>query len=342
VQGQSTTYAVSNAPTGGFASGIALSASPAIAGVSYGFAPNPVAAGGGSTLTVTTTAAATTGNHTVTISGTGGGLTRTTAVTLVINPPVAGDAVRTYSAAPNLAIPDNNATGVTSGVSVGASQTITSVAVSVSIVHTYRGDLVLTLIAPGGTTRLLHNRAGGSADNVITTYAIATTPAESLALLNGQGTLGTWQLRVQDLAAIDVGTLQSWSITFNGEKSVAPNLAIPDNNATGVSSAIAFTAGGTVASVRVRVGITHTYRGDLVVTLIAPDGTPVILHNRAGGSLDNLNTEYPDLTAPAQSLGPLAGKAIAGSWTLRVQDLAAIDVGTLNSWTISFTAQPAP
>ena len=85
-----------------------------------------------------------------------------------------------------------------------------------------------------------------------------------------------------------------------------------------------------------RVNITHTYKGDLEVSLIAPDGTTVLLHNRTGGSTDNVDTVFPDLTAPAQSLSAFAGKSTAGAWTLKVRDLAAIDVGTLNSWEIDF------
>jgi len=65
----------------------------------------------------------------------------------------------------------------------------------------------------------------------------------------------------------------------------------------------------------------------------------VLLHNRSGGSTDNINTEYPDITVPAQSLSAFTGKAISGTWGLRVRDLAALDTGTLNSWTLSFTAQ---
>lgn len=340
-QGTSTTYTVSNTASGGFASTIALSAAPAISGVSYSFSPNPMSANGSSTLTVTTTAAATTGTHTVTITGTGGGLTRTTSCTLVVNPSGggSGDAVKTYSASPAAAIPDNNATGVTSSIAVTHSMTVTSVSVSPNITHTYKGDLVVTVISPAGTQVILHNRSGGSTDNVITTFAIVTAPAQALTAFNGQSTSGTWQCKVQDLASVDTGTFNSWSITFNGEKAVSPNLAIPDNNTTGITSTQNYTATGTVASVKVKVGITHTYKGDLEVALIGPDGTTVLLHNRTGGSTDNINTVFPDLTAPAASLSAFTGRSIAGNWSLRVRDLAAADLGTLNSWTLCLSAQ---
>lgn len=338
-QGGSTSYTVNTTALNGFTGDITLSASPAISGVGFSFSPNPVTVGGSSTLSVTTSAGAATGNHAVTISGVSGSANGSTGVTLVINPTGGGNAVRTYSAAPNLPIPDNNATGVTSTVNVTDSLTVSSVSVSTVIPHTYKGDLVVTLIGPDGTSALLHNRTGGSANNVTTTFSIATTAAQSLGAFNGKNTAGNWQLRVQDLAAIDIGTLSSWKISFNGEKSLTPNLAIPDNNATGVTSTLNYAETGTVAAVKVRVNVTHTFKGDLEIALIGPDNTTVLLHNRTGGSANNVITEFPDLTAPAQSLNAFTGKAINGAWMLRVRDLANTDVGTFVSWTLSFQAQ---
>ena len=337
--GGTASFSVSNTALNGFAGSVTLSASPPISGVTYSFTPNPMAAGGSSTLACATTAGAATGTTTLTITGTSGSLVHSKTVTLTINPAGGGAGVKTYSAAPGLAIPDNSATGVTSAIAVPVGLTVSSVSVGCNVTHTYKGDLVITLTGPDGTSAILHNRTGGGTDNVITTYAIATAPAQSLAVFNGKNTAGTWSLKAQDLAAVDVGTLNSWTISFNGEQSLTPNASIPDNNATGVTSTMTFTQTGTVAAVKVRVGITHTYQGDLQVSLIAPDGTTVILHNQTGGTTDNLNTEYPDLTASAQSLSALTGKSIAGGWKLKVADLAAVDVGTLNSWTLSFAAQ---
>lgn len=337
--GGSTTYTVSTAAQNGFTGNISLSASPAIGGVSYSFSPNPVTVGGASTLTVTTTAGATAGTHNLSINGTSGSTSAFTNVTLVINAPPSGSAVKTYSVSPNLAIPDNNTTGVTSTINVAESMTISSISVGTVIPHTYKGDLRVTLIGPDNTSAILHDRTGGSADNVTTTFSIVTAPSTALTVFNGKNSSGAWRLQVQDLAAADTGTLGSWTITFNGEKSLSPNQAIPDNNTTGITSTMNYAETGTVASVQVRVNVTHTYKGDLEIALIGPDNTTVLLHNRTGGSADHVQTEYPDLTAPAQSLGAFTGKAINGAWRLRVRDLASADVGTLVSWTLSLRAQ---
>src|SRR5262249_4169169 len=77
-----------------------------------------------------------------------------------------GNPVRTFSASPNLPIPDNDATGVTSTMSVPDSLTVSAISVSTVIPHTYKGDLVVSLIGPDGTTGLLHNSTGGTADTV--------------------------------------------------------------------------------------------------------------------------------------------------------------------------------
>ena len=58
--------------------------------------------------------------------------------------------------------------------------------------HTWIGDLVVTLIAPDGSTYLLHNRAGGSSDNIDRTYTVNLSSAQHN---------GTWRLRVNDAAA---------------------------------------------------------------------------------------------------------------------------------------------
>jgi subtilisin-like proprotein convertase family protein len=57
-----------------------------------------------------------------------------------------------------------------------------------------------------------------------------------------------------------------------------------------VTSSITVTGvtGNAPATLKVGVDIQHPYRGDLVVDLIAPDGTAYSLSNRSGGSADNI------------------------------------------------------
>ena len=83
-QGGSTTYTVTISPTGGFSDSVTLSATLP-AGVTGSFSPNPLTVTSTSTLSVTVAANARLGTYPVTITGTsGGGLTRTTSVTLTV------------------------------------------------------------------------------------------------------------------------------------------------------------------------------------------------------------------------------------------------------------------
>ncbi len=120
-------------------------------------------------------------------------------------------------------------------------------------------------------------------------------------------------------------------------KESAPALAIPDNAAAGVRDTIRFTESALLAAIKVSVNITHTYIGDLAVSLRAPSGTAVNLHSRNGGNADNLRRSFDLLDTPA--LSALIGLSIAGDWTLTVQDLAAVDTGTLNRWELELAVQ---
>jgi hypothetical protein len=51
-------------------------------------------------------------------------------------------------------------------------------------------------------------------------------------------------------------------------------------------------AGNASATATVAVHIAHTYIGDLIVSLVAPDGSTHILHNRSGFSADDINQTY--------------------------------------------------
>lgn len=112
----------------------------------------------------------------------------------------------TFSNNTDYNIPDNNTTGVQSPIAATGSGSAGTVRVDVRIIHTYIGDLIVDLIAPDGSIYNLHNRTGGSADNIITSYNVNAS-SETRA--------GTWKLKVRDRASRDVGYIDSWSITFN-------------------------------------------------------------------------------------------------------------------------------
>ena len=142
---------------------------------------------------------------------------------------------------------------------------------------------------------------------------------------------------------------------------VAENAAavvIPDDACPAVvTSTITVPTGFDPVAVKVGVNATHPYRGDLVLRLASARGTVVTLVDRVGGSADHFDALFSD-SGPAgvfgsgnhdpaapfynvegqatNALTPLATEDAAGTWTLRVCDDAALDLGQVNRWALFF------
>ena len=123
----------------------------------------------------------------------------------------------------------------------------------------------LMLEAPNGEVLGLSSRAGGAGDNFTNTIfsdAGSTTVATGVAPFTGtfkpwaatissctnstktsfaslgNGTMnpnGTWNLRIYDRAGVDVGTINSWSITFPATSNPSPNCGPATSPTTAVS-----------------------------------------------------------------------------------------------------------
>lgn len=103
--------------------------------------------------------------------------------------------------------------------------------------------------------------------------------------------------------------------------------SIPDNNIRGVVSGLDVDRSGDSGVVTVELDISHTYIGDLRVTLTSPDGGQVVLHDYSGGSSNDIQTSYQV---------DFSGFDSFGIWELKVVDSARRDVGTLNRWSLTF------
>ncbi|MFE0641029.1 S8 family serine peptidase [Streptomyces sp. NPDC058877] len=124
-------------------------------------------------------------------------------VEAVTSAPPAGSV---FTNSTNVSIWDNSTSYSSIAVTGLAGNAPSDLKVGVDIKHTWRGDLVIDLIAPDGTVRNLKTSSSrDSADNVITTYTVDA----SSEVANG-----TWQLRVRDVASGDTGYIDSWSLTF--------------------------------------------------------------------------------------------------------------------------------
>ncbi|NKE63576.1 S8 family serine peptidase [Lentzea sp. PSKA42] len=128
--------------------------------------------------------------------------------------------------------------------------------------------------------------------------------------------------RVDALAAVDTGTPPGKSFENTAD------VAIPDAGAAVTSPiTVSGVTGNAPATLKVDVNIVHTYRGDLVIDLIAPDGTAYRLKASNGDSADNVVETY---TVNASS------EVANGTWKLQVQDVARVDTGHINSWKLTF------
>jgi subtilisin-like proprotein convertase family protein len=266
----------------------------------------------------------------------------------------------------------------------GFTGTISDVNVTVDISHTSNRDLQLFLQSPNGTTITL-------ADQVCTFFQDdldatfddqAATPIGTVCPPNGgtfypsPGTLstfrgenpnGVWTLTVADVEALDEGILNDWSLEIttttvpfppNNECVYCP-VGIPDES-TAMATFIVAGQPGSITDVNVDLDITHTWIGDLDVTLTSPMGTVVTLFtdicDSIPGSEDMLVT-LDDSAATAIEAAPCPavfppgtyrpetpallsdfnGENPNGVWTLTVVDDNDADVGRINDWSLDIT-----
>ncbi|ATE73073.1 S8 family peptidase [Lysobacter capsici] len=139
--------------------------------------------------------------------GCGAGIVNAKAALDAVNGTTPPTGTQTYSNGTDYNIPDNNATGVSSSIVVSGrtGNAPSNASVTVNIIHPYKGDLIVDLIAPDGSVYNIHNRTGSAADNVSGTFTLN---------LSSEALNGTWKLRAADRAAQDIGRIDTWSITF--------------------------------------------------------------------------------------------------------------------------------
>jgi subtilisin-like proprotein convertase family protein len=155
----------------------------------------------------------------------------------------------------NVPITTVNMGTITSLLTVGVSEPISDLDVTLSITSPYTGELEATLIAPDGRRVLLFRHLGIDGDNYTNTtfddeaatpitaadppFTGRFRPQGSLADFDGMVPLGLWRLEVNDLMQSYTGVLTAWSLTFETAEPTALSAAnggyvIPDLPAGGV------------------------------------------------------------------------------------------------------------
>jgi subtilisin-like proprotein convertase family protein len=181
-----------------------------------------------------------------------------------------------------------------------------------------------------GAGTFVTDSTGGGHDGTLqdsATWLTSTAPISGLARFSGRVTgAGIGMTNISISALLDPVT-------------VAGIVNIPDNGS--VESTNLVLSPGNIGQVQVMVDIVHPFRGDLEITLIHPDGTQVRLKDPdVSDDGEDVQTTYPDLTAPVGNLATLLGKPIAGNWRLRVRDAYPEDAGWIDHWSLALGPSP--
>lgn len=202
IAGSPASYDFSLGAVGGWSgtADLAVTSVPALPGASLSAAT--AMDGDSFVLTAATAADTQWGEYVLTVTGTEGNISYSKSVKLDVLPQGLMDYPFTNTdAAP---IEDNQTT--ISSIEVADDITVFGVTANVDISHTWIGDLTVSLVSPNGTEAVMHNRTGGSADDLVATYTLDN--------FNGELGMGTWSLKVSDGAGGDTGTLNSWGLVI--------------------------------------------------------------------------------------------------------------------------------
>lgn len=219
----------------------------------------------------------------------------------------------TVSASPS-SVTMSQGTSATSTISVGSSNGFSG-ATSLSASGLPSG--VTAIFSPATVTPA----SGGSATSTLTLSA-ASTAATGASTVTVNGASGTLSHTTSVLASITASSGGTQTYT----NSTATT--IPDVSTITSTINVAGRTGNAPSTSKVAVNITHTYRGDLKIDLLAPDGS--VYNLKASSTTDSAANVVATYTVN------LSAELLNGAWKLRVQDTASGDTGTLNNWSITF------
>ncbi|TDV36066.1 S8 family serine peptidase [Actinophytocola oryzae] len=279
-----------------------------------------------------------------------------------------------------LAVPETpKVTADDGGAYVDPGDTLT-----VSLPVTNQGDgtavstsVVLTTSTPGVTITPRAQSYGTipAGETVVKDYKV-TVPASQEVGVPIQFTArvtfaGTFSPKTSSFL-VDVGRPSEESVAFAYSGAAVP---IPDNSQVGATvsipvsgfgraSKISFSVDGATCSTATgstTVGIDHTYVGDLVGQLIAPNGTTATVFSNDGGSGNNFcqvvfddaaatpfatveagDAPYSGTWQPASPLDALRGAAVDGTWKFFVRDTAGADTGSVRAVSLHFNGYVRP
>jgi subtilisin-like proprotein convertase family protein len=248
----------------------------------------------------------------------------------------------------------------------GDTATVTLPVTNVGDASAVSTSVVLTSSTPGVTiTPRSRNYGtvakGATKTNTFTLKVPATQPVGVPVVLDAKVSFAGSLSPTTTSFPVPIG--QPDPVTHDFAYAGAP-VAIPDDSDAGASvqipvsgigraSKVTFSVDGSACSADIgstTVGIDHTYVGDLVGELTAPDGTTGTVFAGDGGSGNNLcqvvfddaaanpfssvtptNAPFTGSWRPESALASLQGGSADGTWTFKVTDTAGGDTGSIRA-----------
>jgi serine protease len=221
----------------------------------------------------------------------------------------------------------------------GSGNTLTNGVAVTDLSASTGNSLEYTMDVPSGASNLSFVISGGTGDaDLYVKFGSAPTDSsydcrpyksgneETCSFSSPQA--GTYYVRVKAYSSFSGVSLKgSYSTSSTQTYTNGSNYSIKDHSTVESPISVSSRSGYGLSSTQVAVKIVHTYIGDLKVDLVAPDGSIYTLHNRSGGSADNINTTYTV---------NLSSEALNGTWKLRVNDNYSGDTGYIDSWSVTF------
>jgi len=201
-------------------------------------------------------------------------------------------------------------------------------------------QLTFTLDVPAGASAINFAMSGGTGDAdlyvkfgsapTLSSYDCRPYKNGNTESCTGTSTGGTYHVMINGFSAFS-GVSLTGSYTAAGGGGGATftnsnNVNIFDNSTA--TSNLAVSRTGDSGTISVDVDIKHTYVGDLVISIVAPNGASAVLEDFANNnSSDNVLKTYSVNAAGVES---------SGTWKLKVVDGASGDTGFIDSWSITF------
>ncbi|WP_162185689.1 S8 family serine peptidase [Lentzea aerocolonigenes] len=220
---------------------------------------------------------------------------------------------------------------ITGGSNFGPCLDLFAPGEAIKSAHNATDSATLTL---HGTSMASPHVAGGIA--LLLAEKPAMTPAEASSTLLSRATSDV--LGSTGLGAGSPNKLLYTGLPAAGICSVSNDTRqpIPDQGSVTSTVTVADCPGKVADTARVRVRAEHPFRGDLSVSLIAPNGTERVIKEANGDdAAANLDQTFP--------LTGLSTMDANGAWKLLVRDNFGFDEGALLGWTLTLAdSVPAP